>query len=112
MYSLRITSSMLERVRRNSEAAKYQPSATAGMIRCCNPPWPLVGSQPSHTEKIRIMTSPSQKPGTARPNSAITLPALSHPVLTFTAEISPNGMPITNEISVAANASSSELGRR
>src|SRR5262252_3626649 len=48
MYSLPITSSMLERVSRKSEAAKYQPSATAGMIRCCQPPWPLVGSQPSH----------------------------------------------------------------
>ncbi len=112
MYSLRITSSMLERVRRNSEAAKYQPSATAGMIRLRQPPWPLVGSQPSHTENTRIITSPSQKPGTARPNRAITLPTLSQALLTLTAEMSPAGMPMTNEISVAASASSSELGRR
>ena len=103
---------MLERVRRNSEAAKYQPSATAGMIRLRQPPCPLVGSQPSHTEKIRISTSPSQNPGTAKPNNAITLPALSQAVLTLTAEISPAGMPIMKEIRVAANASSSELGRR
>src|SRR5215467_10562857 len=109
MYSLPITSSMLERVSRKSEAAKYQPSATAGMIRCCQPPWPLVGSQPSHTENTKIITSPSQKPGTANPNSAITLPALSQTVLTLTAEISPAGMPMTKEISVAANANSSEL---
>ena len=38
---------------------------------------PLVGSQPSHTENTRIITSPSQKPGTASPNSAMILPALS-----------------------------------
>ena len=45
MYSLRSTSSMLDRVRRSSDAAKYQPSATAGMIRLRQPPCPLVGSQ-------------------------------------------------------------------
>ena len=76
------------------------------------PPWPLVGSHCSHTEKTRISTSPSQKPGTARPNKAITLPALSQPLFTLTAEISPAGMPISNEISVAANPSSNEFGRR
>ncbi len=112
MYSLRSTSSMLDRVRRKSEAAKYQPSATAGMIRFRQPPCPLVGSQPSQTENTRIITSPSQNPGTAKPNSAITLPKLSQALLTLTAEMSPAGMPITKEISVAASASSSEFGSR
>src|SRR6516165_9068860 len=111
-YSLRSTSSMLERVSRNSEAAKYQPSANDGMIRCCQPPWPLVGSQCSHTENIRIITSQSQKPGTDRPSSATVLPKLSQALLTRTAEMMPAGMPIKNEINVAASASSSELGRR
>ncbi len=111
MYSLRITSSMLERVRRSSEAAKYQPSASAGMIRCSTPPVPLVGSHRSHTENTRISTSPSQNPGTARPNRATTLPALSQAVLTLTADISPAGMPMMNEIRVAANASS-QRGRQ
>src|ERR1700693_1674753 len=112
MYSLRKTSSMLDRVRRNSEAAKYQPSATAGMIKLRQPPWPLVGSHSSHTENTRINTSPSQNPGTASPNKAITLPTLSHALLTLTADMSPAGMPMMNEINVAASASSNELGSR
>src|SRR5215472_15994165 len=103
---------MLERVRRNKEAAKYQPNANEGMIKCRQPPCPLVGNQCSHTENIRIITSPSQKPGTDRPSSATGLPKLSQTLLTRTAEIIPAGMPIQKEISVAANANSSELGRR
>ena len=112
MYSLRITSSMLDRVSRSSDAAKYQPSASAGMIRCRQSPCPLVGSQCSQTEKTRIITSPSQKPGMDRPSKATILPRLSHPVLTLTADINPAGMPMRNEISVAAAASSSEFGNR
>src|SRR6266536_4499931 len=112
MYSLRSTSSMLERERRNSETEQYQPSATAGMIRLRQPPCPLVGSHSSHTENTSIITSPSQNPGTAKPNSAMTLPTLSQALLTLTAEMSPAGMPITKEISVAASASSSEFGSR
>src|SRR5215468_4046473 len=111
MYSLRMTSSMLDRVRRNSEAAKYQPSANAGMIKCCQPPCPLVGSQCSQTENTKISTSPSQKPGTDRPNKATILPKLSQTLLTRTADTIPAGMPIKNEISVAANANSRELGK-
>ena len=89
MYSLRITSSMLERVRRSSEAAKYQPSASAGMMRLRQSPLPLVGSQSSQTENTRISTSPSQKPGIDSPSSATTLPALSQPLLTLTADMQP-----------------------
>src|SRR5262249_29713199 len=103
---------MLERVRRKSEAAKYHPSASDGIIRCCQPPCPLVGNQCSHTEKIKISTSPSQKPGTDKPSNATILPTLSNPLLTRTAETMPAGMPMTKEISVAANANWSELGRR
>src|SRR5215831_10248909 len=103
---------MLERVSRNSEAAKYQPNANEGMIRCCQPPCPLVGNQCSHTENTRISTSPSQKPGTDRPSSATILPKLSQALLTRTAETMPAGMPMKKEIRVAANANSRELGRR
>src|SRR6516162_8849931 len=103
---------MLERVRRSSDAAKYQPSASDGMIRLRQSPCPLVGSQPSHTENTRISTSPSQNPGTDKPSSATILPKLSQALLTRTAEIRPAGMPIKNEISEAAIANSSELGSR
>src|ERR1700745_1831987 len=103
---------MLERVSRKSEAAKYQPSANEGMIRCCQPPCPLVGNQCSQTEKVRIMTSPSQKPGIDSPSKATTFPKLSHPLLTRTAEMMPPGMPMKNEIKVAASANSRELGSR
>src|SRR5262249_39444944 len=103
---------MLERVNRNSEAAKYQPNANEGMIKCCQPPCPLVGNQCSHTENIRIITSPSQKPGTERPSKATFLPKLPQKLLPRRAEMRPAGMPIKKEISVAANANSRELGRR
>src|SRR5215831_2418672 len=103
---------MLERVSRSSEAAKYQPSANEGIIKFCQPPWPLVGNQCSHTENIRIITNPSQKPGIDRPSNATVLPKLSQALLTRTAEMIPAGMPIKNEISVAASANSRELGRR
>src|ERR1700731_4686542 len=103
---------MLERVNRSSDPAKYQPSATAGMIRFRQPPSPLVDSQWSQTEKVKIMTSPSQKPGIDSPSRATTFPKLSHPLLTRTAEMMPAGMPMKNEIKVAASANSRELGRR
>ena len=75
MYSLPSTSSMLERVRRSIDAAKYQPSATAGMITCRQSPAPEVGSQRSHTENTRISTRPSQKPGMDSPRRATPLAA-------------------------------------
>src|SRR6516162_3460503 len=103
---------MLERVKRNSEAAKYQPNANEGMIKCCQPPCPLVGNQCSQTENIKIITSPSQKPGTDKPSNATVLPKLSQKLLTRTAEMIPAGMPIKKEIRVAANANSREFGRR
>src|SRR6516162_10701267 len=103
---------MLERVRRNSEAAKYQPSATAGMIKFCQPPCPLVGSQWSHTENVRIITKPSQKPGMDRPSRATIFPKLSHALFTRTADKIPAGMPMKNEMSVAASANCRELGKR
>src|SRR5207253_11500420 len=76
-YSEPSTSSIEERVRRICEAAKYQPSAKAGMIRCSGVPEPEEGSQPRYTENTRISTSPTQKDGRDRPSSAKTLPALS-----------------------------------
>jgi hypothetical protein len=45
-YSEPSTSSIEERVSRICEAAKYQPSAKAGMIRCSGVPAPEDGSQP------------------------------------------------------------------
>src|SRR5947208_8048146 len=59
-YSDPRTSSIEERVRRMCEAAKYQPSANAGMIRCSGVPEPEEGSQPRYTEKTRNMTSRTQ----------------------------------------------------
>ena len=46
MYSEPSTSSIDERVRRMCAAAKYQPSAKAGMSRCSGVPEPEDGSQP------------------------------------------------------------------
>ena len=46
MYSEPSTSSIDERVSRICAAAKYQPSAKAGMIRCSGVPAPDDGSQP------------------------------------------------------------------
>ena len=45
-YSEPSTSSIEDRVRRMCEAAKYQPSAKAGMIRWSGVPAPDDGSQP------------------------------------------------------------------
>src|SRR5438034_9839264 len=112
MYSLPSTSSMLERVSRSIDAAKYQPSATAGMTTCRQSPAPEVGSQRSQTENTRISTSPSQKPGIDSPSSATPLATLSHQLLTLTAEMMPAGTPMSTEISVAARPSVSELGKR
>jgi len=50
------------------------------VIRLRHLPCPLVGSHSSHTENTRIITSPSQKPGIAKPNRAMILPKLSQPV--------------------------------
>ena len=100
MYSLRSTSSMLDRVSRSSDAAKYQPSASAGITRLRQPPGPLVGSHSSHTKNTSIITSPSQNPGTDRPSSTMVLPMWSHALLTRTAETMPAGMPITNALPI------------
>src|SRR5713226_7258974 len=68
-YSEPSTSSMDERVILMWAAAKYQPSANAGMITCSTVPEPEDGSQPRYTEKNRIMTKPTQKEGSDRPSS-------------------------------------------
>src|SRR6266704_7150526 len=112
MYSLPSSSSMLERVSRSIDAAKYQPSATAGMTTCRQSPAPEVGSQRSQTENTRISTSPSQKPGIDSPSSATPLATLSHAVFTLTAEMMPAGMPMSSEMSVAASPRVRELGNR
>src|SRR5438093_10225062 len=112
MYSLPRTSSMLERVSRSIDAAKYHPSARAGMTTCRQSPAPEVGSHWSQTENTRIMTSPSQNPGMDRPSRATPLATLSHQVFTFTAEMMPAGMPMRSEMRVAASPRVSELGSR
>ena len=111
-YSDPRTSSIDERVRRICEAAKYQPSANAGMIRCSGVPEPEEGSQPRYTENTRIITSPTQKEGSDKPSSAKTLPALSQNRPTRTDARMPLGMPISSEKAIAALASITELGSR
>src|SRR5206468_11955071 len=91
MYSLPRTSSMLERVSLNIEAAKYHPSASDGMTTCRQSPAPEAGSHRSQTENTRISTSPSQKPAIERPSSATPFATVSHQVFTFTPEMSPAG---------------------
>src|SRR5437016_13196229 len=78
MYSEPSTSSIEERVRRICEAAKYQPSAKAGMIRCNGVPAPEDGNHARYTEKTRIMTRPTEEDGNDRPNDTNPLPALDH----------------------------------
>ena len=102
MYSEPSTSSIEERVRRICAAAKYQPSANAGMIRCNAVPEPDDGSQPRYTEKNRISTRPTQNDGSDRPSSAKTFPALSQNRPTLTAARIPLGMPMTSENTIAA----------
>src|SRR5215467_7613832 len=70
MYSLPSTSSMLERVSLSIDAAKYHPSASAGMMTWRQSPAPDVGSQRSQTENTRISTSASQNPGIESPSRA------------------------------------------
>ncbi len=103
---------MLERVSRSIDAAKYHPSARAGMTTCRQSPAPEVGSHRSQTENTRINTSPSQKPGIERPSRATPLATVSHQLFTFTAEMMPAGTPMSSEMSVAARPSVSELGSR
>src|SRR5215475_10502803 len=77
MYSEPRTSSIEERVSRMWAAAKYQPSAKAGMTRCAAVPEPDDGSHPRYTEKNKISTRPTQNEGSESPSNANTLPALS-----------------------------------
>src|ERR1700751_3832727 len=49
-YSEPNASSIEDRLNRIWAAAKYQPSAKAGMIRCSGVPAPDDGSQPKYTE--------------------------------------------------------------
>src|SRR5262245_4925891 len=112
MYSEPSTSSMEERVKRIWAAAKYQPSAKAGIKRCHKVPEPDEGSQPSETEKIRIRTRPTQNEGSDRPSREKSLPALSQKPPTRTAARMPLGMPMRREKTIAAKANNSEFGRR
>src|SRR5215467_4398566 len=112
MYSLPSTSSMLDRVSLSIDAAKYHPSASAGMMTWRQSPAPEVGSQRSQTENTRISTSASQNPGIESPSNATPLARLSHQLLTLTAEMIPAGTPMSTEISVAARPRVNELGSR
>src|SRR5688500_11197787 len=60
-YSEPSTSSIEERVSRMCAAAKYQPSAKAGIRMCHAVPEPEEGSQPRKTEKNRMSSRPTQK---------------------------------------------------
>ena len=93
-------------------AAKYQPSAKAGMMTCSTVPEPEDGSQPRYTEKNRIMTSPTQNEGSDSPSRAKIFPALSHHWFTRTAARMPLGMPTRSENAMAATASRRECGSR
>src|SRR5881296_4578090 len=62
-YSEPSTSSIDERVSRMWAAAKYQPSAKAGISTCQGVPDPEDGSQPRYTEKKRMSRSPTQNDG-------------------------------------------------
>src|SRR5262245_17800373 len=103
---------MEERVKRMCAAAKYQPSAKAGIKRCQKLPEPEEGSHRRETEKIRIRTRPTQNEGSDRPSREKILPAQSHKPPTRTAARMPLGMPMMREKAIAARANSSELGRR
>src|SRR5262249_18373915 len=106
------TSSIDERVMRMWAAAKYHPSAKAGMRTWASEPDPEDGSHPRYTEKKRIITSPTQNDGSDRPSREKTFPRLSHQPLTRTAAMMPVGMPMISEKPMATTASRSELGRR
>src|SRR5215471_887004 len=73
MYSELNTSSIEERVSRICAAAKYQPSAKAGMSRWSAVPEPEEGSHSKYTEKKRISAKPTQNEGSERPSSEKTL---------------------------------------
>src|SRR6266542_926154 len=111
-YSEPSTSSMDERVSLMWAAAKYQPSANAGMTMWSAVPEPEEGSQPRYTEKNRIITRPTQNEGSDSPSSAKIFPALSHHRFTYTATRMPLGMPTRSENAMAASASAREYGRR
>ena len=111
-YSEPSTSSMDERVIRMWAAAKNQPSAKAGMMRCQTVPEPDDGSHPRYTEKKRIRSMPTQNCGIDRPSSAKIFPVWSEKRPTFTAAMMPQGMPMISEKIMAVAASIRELGRR
>ena len=90
-YSLSSTSSMQERVSRNIDAAKYQPSASDGITRCQIVPEPEAGSQRKFTANTMIISRPTKKPGTDSPSIAMTLQTVSQIVSTLTAVMIPAG---------------------
>src|SRR5262245_35068413 len=112
MYSLPKTSSMADRARRMWAAVNTHPRENAGMTRCFQLPEPELGSQLRYTDRVRMRSSPTQKMGKDNPRMAKIFPKLSNHVLTRTAEKMPTGMPMTNEIVMATEASKMEAGRR
>src|SRR3546814_6365946 len=96
---------MLDRVRRAIAAAEYQPSVTAGRIRCSIPPRPPDGSRPNWTANNRIRMKPSQKVGVDCPTVANQRVNLSIQLPRRNAEITPIGMAIR----IASNIE--EIGR-
>ena len=93
-------------------ATGYQPSAIAGRMMCEMPPAPKAGNQFSSTEKIRISSSPTQKPGIACPSIAKPLPMLSIQPPRCTADSTPSGTASAVENSNAESASWIVEGRR
>ena len=63
IYSCRIVSSMVERVRRSVPAAAGRATVRVGRIKCLKEPAPKEGRRPSFRENRVISISPSQKLG-------------------------------------------------
>ena len=72
---------------------------------------PPTGNQPSFTENSTINMMPSQKLGAAKHNTAKTDTALSHHVLTLTADTMPAAMPTRTAMARLAHMSNSVAGR-
>ena len=104
MYSLSITFSMEERVRRMKDATENHPIATAGSIMLEMPPRPEVGNHPSCTAKIQMSTMASQKEGSDCPSRATSFPAVSTIVPFFTADITPMGTANNTDTPMDMNA--------
>ncbi|MNT27692.1 hypothetical protein D3C72_1633310 [compost metagenome] len=72
---------------------------------------PPTGNQPSFTENMMISMMPSQKLGAAKHSTANADTALSHQVLTLTADTMPAATPTSTAMAMLASISTSVAGR-